>query len=50
MVRRYVHYASAQDMMHGHVSSPIDRLDIKQLKSYKIDQALKTSKRNARPT
>jgi len=41
MVRRYVHYSSAQDMMQGHVSSPVDRLGIRQLKGYKIDQALK---------
>ena len=29
MVRRYVHYASVQDMMQGRVSSPVDRLGIK---------------------
>ena len=41
MVRRYVHYSSTQDMMHGHVSSPVDHLGIKQLKGYKTDQALR---------
>ncbi|MCX6003588.1 MAG: tyrosine-type recombinase/integrase [Chloroflexi bacterium] len=41
MVRRYVHYASAQDMMQGHVSSPVDRLGIRQLKGHKIDHVLK---------
>lgn len=50
MVRRYVHYASTQDMMQGHVSSPIDHLDLKQLKGYKIDNQLKANKKNAKPS
>jgi len=41
MVNRYVHFASAQDMIHGRVSSPVDRLGIKMLKGYKIDRILK---------
>jgi len=46
MVRRYVHYASTESMMQGQVSSPLDRMGIKQLKGYKIDQMLKNSDRN----
>ena len=49
MVRRYVHYASTQDMMQGHVSSPIDHLDLKQLKGYKIDHQLKVNKKSGKP-
>ena len=44
MVRRYVHYASVQDMIQNHVSSPMDRMGIKGLKGYKIDRLL--NKRN----
>jgi len=44
MVRRYVHYASIQDMIQNHVSSPMDRMGIKGLKGYKIDRLL--NKRN----
>lgn len=40
MVRRYVHYASVQDMIQNHVSSPMDRMGIKGLKGYKIDRLL----------
>lgn len=32
MVRRYVHYASAQAMIEGHVSSPVDRSGLKKLR------------------
>ena len=46
MVRRYVHYASTESMMQGQVSSPLDRMGIKQLKGYKIDQMLKNFDRN----
>jgi site-specific recombinase XerD len=44
MVRRYVHYASTEAMIHGHVRSPVDQLDIKKLRSYKIDRILRTNK------
>jgi hypothetical protein len=44
MVRRYVHYASTQDMIQGHVLSPMDRMGIKGLRSYKIDKLLKNNK------
>jgi site-specific recombinase XerD len=40
MVNRYVHYASAQSMIHGAISSPVDRLGIKKLRKYKIDRVL----------
>ena len=41
MVRRYVHYASARDMMQGRVSSPLDQIGIKKLRGYKIDRILR---------
>jgi integrase/recombinase XerC/integrase/recombinase XerD len=41
MVRRYVHYASTESMIQGQVSSPLDRMGIKKLRGYKIDQMLK---------
>jgi integrase/recombinase XerC/integrase/recombinase XerD len=44
MVRRYVHYASARDMMQGRVSSPLDQIGIKKLRGYKIDRLLKSSR------
>ena len=40
MVRRYVHFSSTQDMIQGHVSSPLDRIGIKKLRGYKIDRLL----------
>ena len=43
MVRRYVHYASTEAMIQGHVRSPVDQLDIKKLRSYKIDRILRTN-------
>lgn len=43
MVRHYVHYASSQDMMQGCVSSPVDRLGIKKLNSYKGDHLIRNS-------
>jgi integrase/recombinase XerC/integrase/recombinase XerD len=43
MVRRYVHYASTQAMIQGHVSSPMDRMCIKGLRSYKIDRHLRNN-------
>jgi integrase/recombinase XerC/integrase/recombinase XerD len=43
MVRRYVHFASTQDMIRGHVLSPMDRMGLKGLRSYKIDRILKTN-------
>jgi site-specific recombinase XerD len=44
MVRRYVHYASAQTVIRGHVLSPVDHLGIKKLKGYKIDRCLNGNK------
>jgi len=43
MVRRYVHYASSQTMIQGCISSPVDRMDIKKLRSYKIDRILRAN-------
>ncbi|MFC2008181.1 tyrosine recombinase XerC, partial [Chloroflexota bacterium] len=40
MVRRYVHYASTQDLMNGKTLSPIDQMGVKKLRGYKIDQLL----------
>ncbi len=47
MVNRYVHFASAQDMIQSHVSSPVDYLGIKTLKGYKIDRLIKAKNNNA---
>ncbi|MFC2009518.1 tyrosine-type recombinase/integrase [Chloroflexota bacterium] len=47
MVGKYVHYASAQDMILGRVSSPLDHLDIKRIKGHKIDRLLKTGSLSA---
>jgi len=46
MVRRYVHYASTESMIQGQISSPLDRMGIKKLRGYKIDQALKNGDGN----
>jgi len=43
MVNRYVHYASAQSMIRGGISSPMDRLGIKKLRKYKIDRILRNN-------
>lgn len=40
MVRRYVHYASAHILIQSNVASPIDRMGIKGLRSYRIDKEL----------
>jgi len=50
MVRRYVHYASTQSMIQGHVSSPLDRMGIKKLRGYKIDQMLRNNHKDDRDT
>ena len=44
MVSRYVHYASAQDMIQGRVSSPVDQIGIQRLRGYKTDRLLKARK------
>lgn len=44
MVRRYVHYATAQTVVQGQVLSPVDHLGIKRLKGYKIDRSLNSNK------
>jgi hypothetical protein len=41
MVNRYVHFASAQDMIQGQTSAPVDHLGIKILKDHEIDRILK---------
>jgi site-specific recombinase XerD len=43
MVRKYVHYASANTLIQGNVASPIDRMGIKGLRSYKIDRQLRNN-------
>jgi len=43
MVRKYVHYASAHTLIQGNITSPINRMGIKGLRSYKIDQALRNN-------
>ncbi|MFC1982337.1 tyrosine-type recombinase/integrase [Chloroflexota bacterium] len=48
MVRRYVHYASTQDLMNGKTLSPIDQMGIKKLRGYKIDQILSKKGHTAR--
>lgn len=45
MVNRYVHFASAQDMLQGRVSSPIDQIGIKSLRSHKVDRLLRNASR-----
>lgn len=45
MVNKYVHFASAQDMILGRVSSPVDHMDIKALKGHKIDRLLRNGSR-----
>lgn len=44
MVRQYVNYASVHDMIQNHVSSPMDRMGIKGLRSYKVDRLLKNGR------
>jgi site-specific recombinase XerD len=44
MVRKYVHYASAHILIQGNVASPIDRMGIKGLRSYKIERQLRNNK------
>ena len=44
MVNRYVHFASSQDMLQGHVLSPLDQLAIKRLEGHKIDRVLKAQR------
>jgi len=43
MVRRYVHYASTQDMINGRPSSPMDHMGIRRLNGYKVDQMLRNN-------
>jgi hypothetical protein len=43
MINRYVYYASAQDMIQGRVSSPLDQLGINRLRGYKVDRLLRAS-------
>ena len=48
MVRRYVHYASTQDLLNGRTLSPIDQMGVKKLRGYKLDQLLRKSGNNGR--
>ena len=50
MVRRYVHFASNQTMIQGQVSSPVDRMGIKKLRGYKIDQMLRNNHQDDKNT
>ena len=43
MVRRYVHYASTQDMINGRPSSPMDHMGISRLNGYKVDRVLRNN-------
>jgi integrase/recombinase XerC/integrase/recombinase XerD len=43
MVRKYVHYASAHTLIQGNVTSPVDRMNIKGLRGYKIDRELRNN-------
>ncbi len=43
MVRRYVHYASIQDMINGKPSSPMDHMGIRRLSGYKVDRVLRNN-------
>jgi site-specific recombinase XerD len=47
MVNRYVHFASAQDMIQGRVASALDKMGIKGLRGYKIDKSLRTGNNHA---
>jgi site-specific recombinase XerD len=49
MVARYVHFAESSALLHGRVSSPLDRINIKGLKGYKVDRALQNTKRRSSP-
>jgi hypothetical protein len=47
MVRRYVHYASTQDMINGRPSSPMDHMGIIRLNGYKVDRVLRNNHKRA---
>jgi hypothetical protein len=40
MVRKYVHYASAQAMISERQSSPLDHMGLSALKGHKVDRIL----------
>jgi len=48
MVRKYVHYASAQAMINGRPSSPVDHMGIRRLNGYKLDRMLKNNRKPVR--
>jgi len=50
MVRRYVHFASAQAMINSRASSPVDQLGIRKLRGYKIDKMLRNNHQDDRNT
>ncbi len=43
MVRKYVHYASTQELMNGRIASPVDKMGISNLRGYKIDRVLRNN-------
>ena len=45
MVDKYVHYASAEEAIRHHPSSPVDLMSIKGLRSYNLDRMLKKNSR-----
>ncbi|MGA2159802.1 MAG: tyrosine-type recombinase/integrase [Dehalococcoidia bacterium] len=46
MVNRYVHYASSQALIQSRPSSPVDLMNLKKLRGYKVDQALRDKREN----
>lgn len=46
MVNRYVHYASSQAMIQSRPTSPVDLMNLKRLRGYKVDRALKHDRNN----
>jgi site-specific recombinase XerD len=48
MVRRYVHYASTQALINGKTLSPVDRMGMRKLRGYRIDQILSKTSPNHR--
>lgn len=47
MVRRYVHYTSAQAMIKSKPSSPVDHMGFSRLNGYKLDRMLRHNQRPA---
>jgi integrase/recombinase XerC len=45
MVGRYVHFAETDALLHGGVSSPLDRINLKGIKGHKVDRMLRKAKK-----